>query len=131
MALQNSNGTTMALLLGSFLVTGAAMLIAIHAPTIAPHRHDEGLPGLTVALAAPPSTGLIVTSLQSQGPAERAGVQVGDDVLAIDHHAITSLGQARDVLRHDRQAIVQVSLVHNHLLNEVSLMRIEGRANGA
>ena len=114
----------------SFLMTSAAMLIAINAPIPPPILRNGQLPGSTVTPILPHSMGLVVTSLQSQGAAERAGIQVGDDVVAIDYHQIASLGQARDLIQHDPNATIQLRLLHNHPFNDVSLTRSEDHANG-
>ena len=90
----------------------------------------DPFPGFTALQASLPKTGIVVTSLQSRGPAERAGVQVGDNIVAINHRPINSVGQALAALRRTPNQTVQLHLLHNHVPNDVSLSRIEDPAHG-
>ncbi len=100
------------LLLGSFVVTSVVMLVGVNGRESSLSENDR-LPGLTAMRAAPPAQGLVVTSLQSRGIAEGAGIEVGDEILAIDQHPVHSLEQARDAVHRASSTTIQLRLVHN------------------
>lgn len=117
----------------SCLLTGVVILSSIAwQPThlLGSGASKDRFPGFTALQATAPKTGIVVTSLQSLGPADRAGVQVGDNIVAINHHAVGSVEQARAVIQGTASATVQLHLLHNHVPNDVSLSRIEDGANG-
>lgn len=117
----------------SFALTGIVLLSSIASQQTRPPGFailKEPFPGFTALQAAPPKTGIVVTSLESYGPAERAGVQVGDNIVAINHFPVVSLGQARALLQGTAGPIVHLHLLHNHVSNDVSLSRIEDGAHG-
>lgn len=58
--------------------------------------HAAGGLGMSVADAG---EGVTVTAVQAQGPAARAGVQVGDVILAVQSQAVTSAAQLAVVVR--------------------------------
>jgi C-terminal processing protease CtpA/Prc len=119
--------------IASFALTGVVMLSSIASEQTyrtALTKSKDMFPGFTALQAAPPKTGIVVTSLESYGPAERAGVQVGDNIVAINYFPVVSLGQARALLQRTAGPTIQLHLLHNHVPNDVSLSRIEGGAHG-
>jgi S1-C subfamily serine protease len=117
----------------SFLLTGIVMLssIASQQTRSSDFAISKGpFPGFTALQAPPPKTGIVVTSLESHGPAERAGVQVGDNIVAINHYPVVSVGQARALLQHTAGPTIHLDLLHNHVPNDVSLSWIEDGAHG-
>ena len=50
------------------------------------HRH-----GIAAEFAVVPGQGIVITDVYPEGPAERAGLEVGDLVVAIDNHPFTGL----------------------------------------
>lgn len=64
-------------------------------PTPAP-RDREDLAGLT--LGEKRGRTIVVTSLMNGGPADQAGVAVGDEVRAVDHKPVLAVGMARHLI---------------------------------
>lgn len=118
---------TFSIMLAAFLLSGAATFyLAFNGKHSAlPHRLADQLPGLTLAKPPAPEVGLVVTSLQSQGPAELAGVAVGDDVLAVDQRPVDSMGDVRDILDRHREQKVQLLVLHNDRAIDVDINRSE------
>lgn len=69
------------------------------------------LPGVTLINAAPPGSGVIVTSLRTDGIAARGGIAVGDAIVAIDGAPIHSLDQASHYLVGQHRPMVLIGLV--------------------
>jgi S1-C subfamily serine protease len=117
-------------LLSLFLAPVAAMLVLLsHTGTswldhraIRPARAAI-LPGLTIEAAQSSRRCLVVTSIQSNSPAARRGIAVGDAVVAIDGARIFSLDQARRYLQKDRADTVAVRVAHGHELRDIRLGR--------
>ncbi|MES2270430.1 MAG: PDZ domain-containing protein [Pseudomonadota bacterium] len=73
-----------------------------------------------VSAAAPEPVGLtladgrrdsaIVTSLRSDGPAERGGLAVGDEVQAVDGHRVRGAASVQHDLRHAQHCNVAIDL---------------------
>ncbi|WHO38543.1 PDZ domain-containing protein [Sphingobium sp. AP49] len=81
------------------------------------------LPGLTLENAEPAGSGLIVTSMESSGPAARAGIAVGDDLVKIDGTPIASLDQASAFLTDHRSARITLDLRRRDAIRMVTLDR--------
>ncbi|WP_287431813.1 PDZ domain-containing protein [Sphingobium sp.] len=81
------------------------------------------LPGLTLENAEPAGTGLVVTSMESSGPAARAGIAVGDDLIRIDGTPIASLDQANAYLSQHANAHLILGLRHQDAVRMVALDR--------
>lgn len=77
-----------------------------HSPKPLAHAIDAA--GLTVADGRPGSA--IITSLRSNGPAERGGIAVGDEVRAVDGHRTRGAAAVRHDLRHARHCRVDLDL---------------------
>ena len=45
----------------------------------------------------------VVTSVRSDGAAERAGIQVGDEIVAVDGHSVHDVAALHDVIGADRR----------------------------
>jgi hypothetical protein len=88
-------------------------------------------PGFTALNVSPPHTGLVVTSLQSHGPAERAGLEVGDDIIAINTSPVRSIEDASVVLRQTTTSALLLHLLHKGRPVDVSLARSEDQMHGA
>ncbi|MGK2910736.1 MAG: PDZ domain-containing protein [Sphingobium sp.] len=73
-----------------------------------PVTHAIDPAGLTVADGRPGSA--IITSLRSNGPAERGGIAVGDEVRAVDGHHTRGAAAVRHDLRHARHCRVALDL---------------------
>jgi S1-C subfamily serine protease len=114
------------------LTCAATFYVAISQGLHASRNHvADHLPGLTVEKAPNPQAGLVVTSLQSAGPAEQAGLAVGDDVLAVDQRAVGTLGELHDVLQRHRSQTIQLLVLHNDVPLDVSLDRSKDPKHGA
>lgn len=81
------------------------------------------LPGLTLVNAEPAGTGLVVTSMESNGQAARAGIAVGDDLIRIDGTPIASLDQASSVLADHRARHIILGLRRRDAIRMVTLDR--------
>jgi S1-C subfamily serine protease len=125
--------TAFSIMVAAFVATSAATFCVAFKEdhSAMPHQMADQLPGLTMEKAPVPEAGLVVTSLQSAGPAERAGLAVGDDVLAVDQKPVTSLGDVRDILRRHNERAVQLLVLHKDRAIDVSLNRSEDRVHGA
>src|SRR3546814_12260227 len=68
-------------------------------------RQARALPGITLSNGVPDGSGLVVTSMETDGQASRLGIRVGDGVVSLDGMPIRSLDQASAyLLRHDRRS---------------------------
>jgi S1-C subfamily serine protease len=125
--------TAFGIVVTAFLATGAATFyVALsQRPRVSATLFTDHLPGLTVEKAPVPEVGLVVTSLQSAGPAEQAGLAVGDDVLAVDQRPVGSLGDLRAVLENHPARTIQLLVLHNDVPIDVSLTRNEDHLHGA
>lgn len=83
------------------------------------------LPGLTLDNAEPAGTGLVVTSMESNGQAARAGIAVGDDLVRIDGTPVASLDQASSFLTDHRAPRIILGLRHKDAIRMVTLDRSE------
>lgn len=125
--------TAFGIMTAAFLATGAASFYFAfeHNHPAASVEVANHIPGLTLDKAPLPEAGLVVTSLQSAGPAEQAGLAVGDDVLAVDQRPVSSIGEVRDVLQHHQERTVQLLVLHKDRAIDVSLTRSEDHLHGA
>lgn len=89
----------------------------------APSARQHMLPGLTLANAQPPGSGLVVTSIRSRSAAARQGILVGDDIVAIDGSPVHSLDQASRYLVEKPRPRIVVALVHDDQMRWVTLDR--------
>jgi hypothetical protein len=87
----------------------------------------RALPGLTMTDAVPTGSGVIVTSMESDGEAARRGVHVGDDLISLNGSPISSLDQASAWLYNHRQTTVALGLRHADRMRVVRLDRPEGK----
>jgi len=78
------------------------------------------LPGLTLVNGQPAGSGLIVTSLASDGQARRLGLAVGDNIVQIDGQASRSLDQATAYLLHHSRSSVRLALRHEGTMRKVT-----------
>lgn len=97
-----------------YAVIVALIVLAIALSPLATRRPAGAhgtLGGATVADAAAPRTGLIVTSLRTDGVAARAGLRTGDDIVAIDHRPVASRRDAAHLLqrRHGGSVILDIA----------------------
>lgn len=88
-------------------------------------------PGFTADELSPPDQGLVVTSLQSDSEAQREGLAVGDEVLAIDDHLVRSLWDAQKFLDRSDKGDVSLHVLHNRIPRDVVLQRREIQRHGA
>ena len=83
------------------------------------------IPGMTLDEAQPPQRGLVITSLRSGSEAQRDGIVVGDRVIAINLHPITSLGEANrlvgDLPRNGPRSGVELEILHNRMRQDIVL----------
>lgn len=89
--------------------------VEVHAP--AP------LSGLTLA-PLPSAGGLVVTSLRSQGSAERLGVRVGDEVESVDGRRVNTIAALQRTLKTHGNDVVSVKLRRGIGRYEVKLDRM-------
>jgi S1-C subfamily serine protease len=125
--------TAFGIMTAAFLATGVASIYVAfeqHHPATSVNVGDR-LPGLTLEKAPLPEAGLVVTSLQSAGPAELAGLEVGDDVLAVDQRPVTSLSEMRDIMKRHTASTVQLLVLHKGRPIDVSFARSEDHLHGA
>jgi serine protease Do len=74
---------------------GEAPKIGLGLQTVTPDvAHELGIPSHT--------RGVVVTSVDPNGPAAEAGVQEGDVIVEVDHHPVTSVAEARRSLTTER-----------------------------
>jgi S1-C subfamily serine protease len=115
-------------------VIAALIVLAIALSPLAtrrPARAHGALAGATVDDAGAPRTGLIVTSLRTDGEAARAGLRPGDDIVAIDHHRILSRRDAAHLLRRHRGQSVVVDIARDGHRSRVRLTLGGGKPHGA
>src|SRR3546814_9651044 len=87
-------------------------------------RQARALPGITLSNGVPDGSGLVVTSMETDGQASRLGIRVGDGVVSLDGMPMRSLDQASAyLLRHDRSRIA-LGLKHAHRMRVVMLDQI-------
>lgn len=86
-------------------------------------RAPAPLSGLTLG-PLPSAGGLVVTSLRSQGPAERLGVRVGDQVESVDGRRVDSMVALQRTLKTHGNAVVSVKLRRGIGRYEVKLDRM-------
>ena len=77
----------------SLLLLAGVILFAAHWGAGSRLPHTGLIPGLTYELQRPANgtPGLIVTSVEDQGPASAAGISVGDMIERIDGRPVTAL----------------------------------------
>jgi C-terminal processing protease CtpA/Prc len=111
-------------LAGAALTIGASLFLLDPAPR---HRASHKVagtaqtPGFTVAALPAVSGQLIVTSLQSKGPAERAGLRVGDLLTAVDRHPVRSVREADRYLKAKTGSAVPLRIVRDHTVRTIFL----------
>ena len=117
----------------SFLVTGLVIFMLLHAHRAPLYRPDltATLPGFTADEMPSPAKGLVVTSLRTGGEAQRVGIEVGDEVVAIDQNPIQSLSDADRLVNHDARDRLTVHLLHNGIPRDVVFRRIKDKRHGA
>lgn len=121
------------LLVLALLAIGIAFLKPLEWPIFAPRQHAAIalLPGLTVEDAPPPEHGLIVTSLRSGSEAAGAGIAIGDDIEALDGHAIGDLDEATAYLKRDARPTIVLTIDRDSQRRMVRLPRGGGGGHGA
>src|SRR3546814_913303 len=119
-----------ALALCALVMSGAFFLHVRHAGDDrmeAAAAQARALPGITLSNGVPDGSGLVVTSMETDGQASRLGIRVGDGVVSLDGMPIRSLDQASAyLLRHDRSRIA-LGLKHAHRMRVVMLDRPGGK----
>jgi predicted metalloprotease with PDZ domain len=110
----------MPLLIVVIAVTAAGMVAT--SLLIPPRRHAAHLPGMTTA-DGDEGQGVLVTSVKSGSAADRAGIRVGDTILALDGQRITSHAAA---LKHDLRPMIDMQVAHNHAIRHVTLKQGDG-----
>lgn len=117
-----------ALALCALIMSGAFFLHlrrAIDGHMEAAAAKARALPGLTMTDAVPAGSGIIVTSMESDGEAARLGVSVGDGVISLNGTPISSLDQASTYLLHHPQPKIVLGLKHADQMRIVMLDRPE------
>lgn len=84
------------------------------------------LPGITMTDAGPAGSGIVVTSMESDGQAARLGIAVGDGIVSLNGTPISSLDQASAYLLHHPQPKIALGLRHADAMRVVLLDRPEG-----
>ena len=111
-------------LAGAALVVGASLFLVEPTPR---HRASPKVagtaqaPGFTVAVMPSAGGPLVITSLQSKGPAERAGLRVGDRLAAVDRYPVRSVREADRYLKANARSAVQLRIVRDHTVRTISL----------
>lgn len=115
-----------AFVLATGVIVGAAKSPFFHwRESGSPTAQTNVFPGFTVVPAAPPDVGLMVTSLQSNSPAELSGIEVGDLVEGLDSQPVGSVAEASNYLRRDPNAVVRIRVLHDYNTRDVTL-RLNG-----
>ncbi|GAY19695.1 MULTISPECIES: PDZ domain-containing protein [Sphingobium] len=86
----------------------------------------RALPGITLSNGMPAGSGVVVTSMETDGQAARLGIRVGDGVVSLDGMPIRSLDQASAYLLHHPQPRIMLGLKHADHMRVVMLDRPEG-----
>lgn len=124
---KNATGLVLAVLaLCALLMSGAFFLHlrrAIDGHMEAAAAKARALPGLTMTDAG--GSGVIVTSMESDGEAARLGVSVGDGVISLNGMPISSLDQASSYLLHHPRQKIALGLKHADQMRVVMLDRPE------
>jgi S1-C subfamily serine protease len=111
-------------LTGTALTIGASLLLLDPPPRHrAPHKVYEASqsPGFTLA-ASPLGRGqLVVTSLQSNGAADRAGLRVGDRLTGVNRHLVSSVREADRYITANRRSSVRLRIVRDHKVRSIFL----------
>ncbi|KAB7647621.1 PDZ domain-containing protein [Polymorphobacter fuscus] len=102
----------------------AALVAGLAATSLlAPSRTERAhLPGLTAADGRA-GEGLIVTSVQSGSVAAKGGIAVGDRIVGLDGHHVTSRAGAIAALRTHPDPVIDMAVAHNHAIRHVMLQR--------
>ena len=115
-----------------FLIALALVLArAARKEISSPDEEMSLFPGFTVDELPAPGHKLVVTSLKSGSEAQKNGVSVGDEVLAIDNHPAGSLDAAEQIMNRKRQAMIVLRLRHNASTRDVALHYQGIRQHGA
>lgn len=121
-----------AFLLTAGLIAGVAITPFSHSRTrLHASMQLNAFPGFTVVRAPSPQSGLIVTSLRSNGPAQQSGIAVGDIVEALDSRRVTSPAAAVQYLRNDPNDAVRIRVLHKDSVRDVTLPLDGDQAHGA
>lgn len=89
------------------------------------------IPGVTVEAAPNPGHGLVVTSLRSDSEAARAGIVVGDDLVAIDRRPLTNVRDLAGYLGRDPKSTIEIRVVHRDVARRVVLSRNRSGNHGS
>ena len=120
---KNATGLVLAVLaLCALLMSGAFFLHlrrAIDGHMEAAAANARALPGLTMTDTG--GSGVIVTSMESDGEAARLGVSVGDGVISLNGMPISSLDQASSYLLHHPRQKIALGLKHADQMRVVML----------
>jgi predicted metalloprotease with PDZ domain len=84
-------------------------------------RMDTLRPWIGIATQRGDDGHAVVASLTPSGPAERAGLDRGDVVLAVEGHAVTAEEFPSAITAHHRGDTVQVSVMHAGQLRQIAL----------
>ncbi|MGC4251415.1 MAG: PDZ domain-containing protein [Sphingobium sp.] len=128
---RTATGVALGCLAAGALGMSAAFFLHVHRATgsHAGQAAAQGhvLPGVTLANAQAGGSGLIVTSLASDGQARRLGFAVGDDIVQIDGQAVRSLDQAAAYLLQHPQGSIHLALRHGGAMRKVTFELPEDR----
>ncbi len=96
-------------------VSAAVAVITLDGTRLWPAPHNEmteAFPGFTAVDV--PNHGLIVTSVETASPAERAGLASGDRIAAINTWPVESRHEAQALLGGPTREQFELAVVHNH-----------------
>jgi S1-C subfamily serine protease len=119
------------LLVAVAIVTTVAIIVLMSELGTQMVYQTRELPGLTIAQTLHPKRQLIVTSLQSSGPAKAAGIRVGDNVIAINQRPVSTINEVRSILKRDAAEQVKLRFNHNRISKDINLMRAGKETHGS
>lgn len=124
------------LAVGVFAVVGALLLVLVLAERGTFRRAD----GMAIASSILPGVTLdndgdddmpVVTSVRSDGEAERAGIRAGDEIEAVDGHRVHDVAALRSAVVSDRDHKLALHIRRGDALWTVALDRSEPAAGNA
>jgi S1-C subfamily serine protease len=111
-----------------------AAVVVVHALTRPPHRPEaevaQALPtGATLdSVDGPDGPHLIVSSLQTAGPGDAAGLRVGDEIEDVDGLPAPTLGAFNKDVASGSYQVVDLRIRRGHQLLDIHLPRHPGTA---
>ncbi|WP_185829201.1 PDZ domain-containing protein [Sphingomonas ginkgonis] len=115
----------------AWLVVGASLvilLVLVCAVSLSGPLHllQQGQPQTALGMTLSQGDrqgGVLVTSLQQRGPAERGGIEVGDRIISVDHRPAMSAAAVGDAVRSSPSNMIHLQVMHDGREHVVQLSR--------